>query len=483
LGFGFWDFIQKASLGKPRGLVLTCCLLLLWPCLVLAGEVGVVQVQELNMRKGPGIDHNIIFRLEKGMQFRILERQNRWLKIERNGIVGYIRHRPDFVKITTLDEDGPTRDNAAGIAPLKIPQEEAESIKGRLQTSRRELAEMERKEKSVLQQLDAVDEALNKARARIRQARDGVAELEKETGAIVRKSAELQAQISANEAYASERLVALYKLNWIGRIHLLATAESFFDFINRRSALQSILKQDERMLEKLHQDQTDLDSLLEQLNLRKAEKRALELKLKEQIASLNTEQARRTRLLAAVRNEKSVALATLEELKLAARALDNTVSKLQPSVAGAQNRPADAGGDAHQPFDAYKGLLSWPVKGKIVSFYGTYRDETFDVTNFQSGINIQAERGEPIRAVSDGYAIFSSWFKGFGNMLIIDHGDHYYTVYAHLEEVFKVKGDRVEKGEVIATVGDSGSLTGPGLHFEVRHHGKPMDPLQWIKKG
>jgi murein hydrolase activator len=67
-------------------------------------------------------------------------------------------------------------------------------------------------------------------------------------------------------------------------------------------------------------------------------------------------------------------------------------------------------------------------------------------------------------------------------MLIIDHGDHYYTVYAHLEEVFKIKGDRVEKDEVIATVGDSGSLMGPGLHFEVRHHGKPMDPLQWIKK-
>ena len=68
-------------------------------------------------------------------------------------------------------------------------------------------------------------------------------------------------------------------------------------------------------------------------------------------------------------------------------------------------------------------------------------------------------------------------------MIIINHGDNYYTVYAHAEELFMSKGDTVEMGEVVATVGDSGSMIGPSLHFEVRHHGKPVDPLKWIKKG
>ena len=466
-----------------REFLILFCMLILWPCTVLAGKVGTVQIRELNMREGPSIEHKVVFHLKQGMEVRILESRNRWLKIERNGVVGYIRQRPGFVKITTLDENGSRRDNALEPETLKNSLKEAESIKGRLQTSRQELAEMERKEKSVLQQLDAVDEALNRARAQVREARGAVADLTEETEAIGRKSADLQDRIKANEAYASDRLVALYKLNWIGRVHLLATAESFFDFIHRRHALQSILKQDQSLLEKLHQDQTDLDSLLEQLASRKAEKRALELQLGKQIDALNAEQANRTRLLASIRNEKSTAVAALKELKQAARELDSTVNRLQPSVSAPRTQPGNADKDDHQPFDAYKGLLTWPVKGKIVSFYGTYRDEKYNVTNFQSGINIKAERGEPIRAVCDGYTIFSSWFKGFGNMLIIDHGDHYYTVYAHLEEIFKVKGDRVEKGEVIATVGDSGSLTGPGLHFEVRHHGKPMDPLEWIKKG
>lgn len=124
-----------------------------------------------------------------------------------------------------------------------------------------------------------------------------------------------------------------------------------------------------------------------------------------------------------------------------------------------------------------------PVKGKIVYFFGPYKNNEFNVVNFRSGIVIQAERGEPIRAVFNGKVLYASWFKGYGNMIIIDHGDNYYTVYAHAEELFVSKGDMVENGEVIATVGDTGSLTGTNLHFEVRHHGKPIDPLKWIAKG
>ncbi len=124
-----------------------------------------------------------------------------------------------------------------------------------------------------------------------------------------------------------------------------------------------------------------------------------------------------------------------------------------------------------------------PVNGKIVQFFGSYTNTEFNLINFRSGINIRAERGEPISAVYKGRTLYASWFKGYGNMIIIDHGSNHYTVYAHVEELFKQKGDRVETGEVIATVGDTGSIYGSRLYFEVRYHGKPMDPLLWIKEG
>jgi septal ring factor EnvC (AmiA/AmiB activator) len=221
--------------------------------------------------------------------------------------------------------------------------------------------------------------------------------------------------------------------------------------------------------------------LLTELNAEKAQKRAQELALKQQMADLNEQQDRRKAMLGKIRNEKSLEQAALESLRQAALDLNATVERIEPAVPPAP-RPGE-GKTEDKPFEAYKGLLSWPVRGKIISFFGSQRDQKYAVTSFHSGINIQAERGEPIHCVCGGYTIFSSWFKGFGNMMIIDHGDHYYTVYAHLEEVFKVKGDRVEKNEVIATVGDSGSMMGPALHFEVRHHGKPVDPMQWIHKG
>ena len=106
------------------------------------------------------------------------------------------------------------------------------------------------------------------------------------------------------------------------------------------------------------------------------------------------------------------------------------------------------------------------------------------MNNFRSGIDIQAERGEPVRAVFRGEVLFAQWFKGYGNMLIIDHGEKYYTVYAHAQELFKKQGDFVETNEVVATVGNTASLSNvTSLYFEVRHQGKPIDPLTWLITG
>lgn len=444
-------------------------------------EIGTVLVSQLNVRSGPGVGFPLLTRLDQGLEVRIVDRKGGWLKIERNGLSGYIRHLPKFIRVTTIDESPATAHPQLPPTNLKNSPPGTEKIQKQLKASQGEVASMTRKEKAVLREFNLTEEALNQTRQQVRAAQAGLAALEDKIKDITRRSAGLEKELQANAAYASRRLVALYKLNWVGRIQLLATADSFFDFVSRKSSLERILEQDEALLQKLHQDRLALESLLEQLNSKKAEKRSLELMLKERLAKLNAGQKQRAALLQTIRSKKELALAALAQLKEAAQELDATVKDLQP--AGPASSAETPAAESYKPFDAYKGLLSWPVRGKIISLFGPYRDEKYKVMNFQSGINIQAERGEPIRAVSDGYIIFANWFKGFGNMIILDHGNHYYTVYAHLEEVFKVKGDHVQKGEVIATVGDSGSLMGPALHFEVRYHGKPMDPLDWIKKG
>jgi septal ring factor EnvC (AmiA/AmiB activator) len=174
-----------------------------------------------------------------------------------------------------------------------------------------------------------------------------------------------------------------------------------------------------------------------------------------------------------------LALAAIESQRISSENLNETLSGFKKEFPG--KKPyTDA---SPQSFLDLKGLLIMPVTGKIIDLFGPYKNPRFNTVNFRSGINIKAERGEPIHAVYKGIILFANWFKGYGNLIIIDHGDHYYTLYAHAEELFKQKGALVDAGEVIATVGDTGSMAGPILHFEVRHHGKPINPLPWIDRG
>nr|MDJ0830798.1 peptidoglycan DD-metalloendopeptidase family protein [Desulfobacterales bacterium] len=279
-----------------------------------------------------------------------------------------------------------------------------------------------------------------------------------------------------NEAYAAKRLVALYKLNWLGRYHVFASAQSIDQLFERKAALERILESDHHFWRRLIEDKQQLSDILLALNRQKEDKLAVDAKFRAQIQKLSRERAKRNKLLKAIRSQKSLGLAAIEVLKEASKELDRKIESLNQEIRSIRKAVKNA-------FAAFKGLLKIPVKGKIISSFGYYKDPELNVENFRSGIDIQAERGDPIRSVSDGQTLYSDWFKGFGNMIIIDHGDNYYTVYAHADELFKAKGDPVEMGEVIGTVGDTGSITGAKLYFEIRHRGKAQDPLAWLKKG
>jgi septal ring factor EnvC (AmiA/AmiB activator) len=246
--------------------------------------------------------------------------------------------------------------------------------------------------------------------------------------------------------------------------------------LQRKNAIEQILLHDEVMLKKHLADKETLAALSDNLNHKRRAKIDLENALQRQADILIRKRAERQMVLKTVRNKKALLVASLEAVTVAAKELDQTILQLQKEAA----KLAEVRGKA---FDSRKGLLDLPVSGNVIAFFGPYKNQRFDVTNFRSGVEIGADRGEPVRAVLGGRVLYSGWFKNYGNMIIVDHGDHYYTLYAHAEELFKSKGDYVETQEVIATVGDSASLTGTNLYFEVRHHGKPLDPMAWLKAG
>ena len=370
-------------------------------------------------------------------------------------------------------------DGAAKNTPLKSAQKKAQDIRRRLKTAESKVKSTSKEEAQILNQLNKTERMLHKTRTEIRSTQRKHDKILKKINTHQSALKNLEEKISAQEVYASKRLIALYKLSWLGQLPILASADTGYDLFKRRANLEFILKQDHMTIDLLQQEKKKLKQMLSELDKQKAIQKNIEILLNSQKNTLSVQLAKRVRFLDQIQKQKDLQLATIDSLKNSAEILDRTISSLTIQIPPSPNEPD--GSDI--AFYKLKGLLNLPVKGKIIHFYGRFKNKKLNVDNFRTGITIQADRGEPIRSVGSGYTIFADWFRGYGNMIIIDHGDHYYTIYAHLEEIFKSTGDRVEADEVIATVGDTGSMSGTGLHFEVRHHGKPLDPMIWIRKG
>ncbi len=427
-------------------------------------QMGVVAVSRLNFRQEPRIGGKRIMILKKETPVEILGRHQDWLKIKYKGKVGFVSNRREYVRL---------------LAPeIEDYNSEVQKIKRQIAQSKAEVKAFAKKESEVLNDLYEIEHVINVARKRQELFKTELGALAEKIKADEAEAKALKQKIREKEKYAHQRLVALYKLSNLGHISLLSTADSVYDFFFRKTALERILQADETILNQFIQNQGRLQENLARQKKRMQAKRSLEQKYMDQIDLMANKRVERNELLTYIRNKKKMKTVVIRNLKQAADLLDKKIEALTSET---QEDAEPSAYTASKKFLDQKGLLMMPVKGKIISRFGSFKNNKFNVTNFRSGIDIRADKGEPIRAVSDGKILFADWFKGYGNMVIIDHGDSYYTVYAHMEDIFKTKGDVVERGEVVATVGDSGSLNGAELYFEVRHHGKPIDPLKWLK--
>lgn len=449
-------------------------------------EFGIVTTDELKVQAEPGEHGTLQKALPRGSEVKILSHRQGWLQILHNGEVGFIPDNADFIKIIQRKGEEPERHAERHAEDLKTQidavRKRAQHLSQEIEKGKEEVEAFSRKEIDIIRHLNDVELALNKSRKRSSELKAEIKTLDNQIDTASMAYDELIAQVQTNQDYVSKRLVALFKMHRLGQFQLLAAAETIHEFIQRKEALERILAYDEKIYTALMNQQAEIKSVLARLQSHKAKKNLRVVEYKKHIQLMTQERSLRSKLLAEIRSQKALELAAIEVLSQAAENLDQEIISLSNRIPS--NEPvAVEKNSARLSFSDFKGLLMMPVKGKITNLFGSYKNPKYNVMNFRSGIDISADKGEPIRSVFGGEVLYSNWFRGYGNMIIVDHGRKYYTVYAHLEEAFKSKGDIVETGEVIATVGDSGSITGSKLYFEVRHHGKPLDPLQWLKKG
>jgi septal ring factor EnvC (AmiA/AmiB activator) len=177
--------------------------------------------------------------------------------------------------------------------------------------------------------------------------------------------------------------------------------------------------------------------------------------------------AARSALIDQIDQRRDMNAAFVGELQTAQQKLTATVSALPTSGAAISIRP-------------FQGALDWPIAGRVVGRFGRDKGSRFGTAIARNGIEIEASGGLPVSAVHDGTVAYAAPFTGFGNLVIVDHGGHAYTLYGYLSSISVTKGGRIARGAKVGTVG-SGPKSQPSLYFEVRVDGKAVDPLQWLK--
>ncbi|MGB9716110.1 MAG: murein hydrolase activator EnvC family protein [Thermodesulfovibrionales bacterium] len=352
------------------------------------------------------------------------------------------------------------------------PQEEYKKIQKEIKEHKEKIRKAERRETSILSELERTDRELSIVEAELRKYRKKLMETEREISRVESEILKSKKSIEQQKEWIKRKLRAMHKNRCPSEVViLLSGTDDLSSFMRRWKYLQYISSYENKLLLDYRKKLDNLNTKERQLLDLKAELTKNEAKIRSDEEELEKKKREKEIILASVRNEKSSYEKMLKELKEASRRLLNIIRKSEKS-------------DTYtaKGFTALKGKLPWPVEGRVAIPYGTQKDPVFNTPIFRSGIFIQAGEDLYAKAVHTGKVVFAEWFKGYGQLMIVNHGDGYHTLYGSLSEIFSKVGDIINSGQIIGRVGNSGIVDVPGLYFELRYKGKPLDPLQWLKR-
>lgn len=365
---------------------------------------------------------------------------------------------------------------AAGASDLDEERaRELEAVRRAIEERRERVDAFERRERGLLETLEEMDRAATRLAREGARARSRAEQARKELAELAGREVEIAGRREQTRRAMSARAAALYKAGEAGPVRVLFSAGSLQEFLSRSRALRILLDHDRALLERFEADTLELASTREALAATAAEgehARALAFARGREVTA---ERRGKRAILSAVRKDRAVERAALQELEAAALALEETLRSLR----GRDRAPRRPAGSV--AFAAREGDLMAPVDAPIARGFGRVVDEEFRTETFRKGVDFAALAGDPVRAVAAGEVRFAGWFRGYGRIVILDHGEGYFTVSGHLDRVDVTVGDAPDEGEVLGTVGDTGSLSGPRLYFEIRRGAEPLDPARWLQ--
>ncbi len=364
-----------------------------------------------------------------------------------------------------------------------------------------ELRELRNRIGALQKKLDATEETKNEASDALRESERAISEAKRELHALNRQardtntklqmlrksSRETRTALSAQQDLLGRMLRHQYMRGEPETLRLVLGGQHPSEMARQLHYLGYVARARAQLLEGLRANLREIDRLRDDIAVEAAAIARIAAEQTTQKKQLEREQRARTGVLAKVSQQISAQQREIRGMRANENRLTRLVDQLARLVArkpATTTRPRlrneavpTAPGDG-AIFSDLRGLLALPVRGELGSRFGGQRADG-GVT--WKGLFIAAKSGDEVRAVAAGRVVYADWLRGFGNLLIIDHGESYMTLYANAEALLKRVGEVIRGGETVATVGNSGGNTESGLYFEMRHEGRPFDPLDWVK--
>lgn len=348
---------------------------------------------------------------------------------------------------------------------VQYRQEELARIQRQIEEQKQLLARTRKEEKSTLRdiyylnrQVSRLHQNLNNAQQRLSLTLSNIQEAQQELQ-------QAKMNFTQKQKVFTERLREIYKAQGLGYLYLFFSAKSFSDLVNNSYYYGKIIQNDINEINNIRQSLSEIEIKRRQLYTKKYQMENIKASIIQEKKSYSNKVREKQEAYSSLRAQRQEYEKRINELLQNSKEIEQMIQRiLRERATGAKGT----------------GKFIWPARGKITSYYGYRRHPIFKVIKLHTGLDIAAGWGSRIKAADGGVVIFTGWWGGYGQTIIIDHGRNFSTVYAHLSKIQVRNGDKVEQGQTIGLTGSTGYSTGPHLHFEIRINGRTTDPLKYL---
>ena len=374
---------------------------------------------------------------------------------------------------------------AVSAGALAGPQDELKDIRGRIEALRKQLTESESSKAEAADALKDSERAVSETSRKLYQISGQRHEVNTALSRLQSQSRAVESDIAGEQATLGRLLYQQYIGGQSDAIKLVLNGEDPNEIARQLHYLGYISRARAELLASLRENLASLDKLTGETRRKSSELHSLQSEETQQMRRLEKEKAERQRVYVKVSDDIDKNRKQLTTLKRDEEQLSQLIERLAREAARKSKEPgkrlanqalpnADTGSG---PFRQLKGKLRLPVIGELMNRFGGQRQ---DSGLSWKGLFISAKAGREVKAIAGGRVVYADWLRGFGNLLILDHGDGYMSLYGNNESLLKQVGDEARAGDTIAAAGNSGGNPDSGLYFELRFQGKPFDPIPWV---